>query len=365
MAALFDSFTLKGVTLRNRIAASPMCQYLAEDGLANGWHRVHLPTLARGGSGLVVIEATGVSPEGRITPGCLGLWNDAQAEALAPIVAEMKAWGTVAGIQLGHAGRKANANKPWEGDDHFAEDDPRYWETIAPSAVALGKHLPRVPREMNRGDIVRVQADFVAAAERARDIGLDWLTLHFAHGYLAQSFFAAHSNQRTDDYGGSAENRGRFLVETVAAVRKIWPEDRPLAARFGVIEFDGRDEQTLQESIDLIRWMKEAGLDFIDVSIGFSTLEARIPWGPAFMGPIAERVRHETGLPGSTSWYISEPAQANALVAEDKVDLVMLGRPLLENPHWPYAAARALGQESAAWTLPAPYAHWLERYRAA
>ena len=365
MAALFDPFTLKGVTLRNRIAASPMCQYMATDGLANEWHRIHLPALARGGSGLVVIEATGVSPEGRITPNCLGLWNDGQAQALAPIVAEMKAAGTVAGIQIGHAGRKANANRPWEGDNHIDESDPRYWETIAPSAIALGKHLPRVPREMSRGDIVRVQADFVAAAERARDIGLDWLTLHFAHGYLAQSFFSAHSNQRTDDYGGSAENRGRFLVETVAAVRKIWPEDRPLAARFGVIEFDGRDEETLQESIDLIRKMKEAGLDFIDVSIGFSTLEAQIPWGPAFMGPIAERVRKETGLPGSTSWYISDAALANTLVAEGKVDLAMIGRPLLENPHWPYAAARALGQDAAAWTLPAPYAHWLERYRAA
>jgi 2,4-dienoyl-CoA reductase-like NADH-dependent reductase (Old Yellow Enzyme family) len=365
MTSLFDPYTLKGVTLRNRIAASPMCQYSAEDGLTNAWHQAHLPMLARGGAGLVVIEATGVSPEGRITPGCLGLWNDAQAGALAPIVAGMKAAGTVAGIQLAHAGRKASANKPWEGDDHIPEDDPRGWETIAPSAVAMGKHLGRVPRAMTHGDIARVQADFVAAAERARDIGLDWLTLHFAHGYLAQSFFSAHSNRRQDAYGGSAENRGRFLVETLAAVRRVWPEDRPLAMRFGVIEYDGRDEETLQESIDLIRTFKAEGLDFIDVSVGFSTPDARIPWGPNFLGPVAERVRKEAGLPGSTSWYISDPAEANALVAEDKVDLVMLGRPLLENPHWPYAAARALGRESPAWTLPAPYAHWLARYRAA
>ena len=365
MPTLFDPFHLKGLTLRNRIAVSPMCQYSAVDGVANDWHRAHVAGLARGGSGLVVVEATGVSPEGRITPGCLGLWNDAQAEALEPVVAAIKAAGAASGIQIGHAGRKASANKPWERDDHIPEDDPRGWETIAPSAIPLGGGLGRVPRAMTKADIARVQGDFVAAAERARDLGFEWLTLHFAHGYLGQSFFSAHSNQREDEYGGSFENRSRFLVETLAAVRKVWPEDRPLAARFGVIEYDGRDEETLAESIDLVRRFKSEGLDFIDVSIGFSTPEARIPWGPAFLGPVAERVRRETGLPGSTSWYISRADQANALVEEGQVDLVMLGRPLLENPHWPYAAARELQRQSPAWILPAPYAHWLDRYRAA
>lgn len=365
MPTLFDPFQLKGLTLRNRIAVSPMCQYSAVDGVANDWHRAHVAGLARGGSGLVVVEATGVSPEGRITPGCLGLWHDAQAEALEPVVAAIKAAGAASGIQIGHAGRKASANKPWEGDDHIPEDDPRGWETIAPSAIPLGGGLGRVPRAMTKADIARVQGDFVAAAERARDLGFEWLTLHFAHGYLGQSFFSAHSNQREDEYGGSFENRSRFLVETLAAVRKVWPEDRPLAARFGVIEYDGRDEETLVESIDLVRRFKSEGLDFIDVSIGFSTPEARIPWGPAFLAPVAERVRRETGLPGSTSWYISRADQANALVEKDQVDLVMLGRPLLENPHWPYAAARELQRQAPAWILPAPYAHWLDRYRAA
>lgn len=365
MPTLFDPFPLKGVTLRNRIAVSPMCQYSAEDGIANAWHRVHLATLARGGSGLVVAEATGVSPEGRITPACLGLWNDAQAEALEPIVAAVGGAGAVPGIQLGHAGRKASANKPWEGDDHIPAGDPAGWEPIAPSAIAFGGGLDRVPRAMTRADIARVRNDFAAAAERARDIGFQWLTLHFAHGYLGQSFFSPHSNQREDEYGGSFENRSRFLVETLAAVRQVWPEDRPLAARFGVIEFDGRDEETLVESIDLVRRLKSEGLDFIDVSIGFSTPKARVPWGPAFMAPIAERVRAESGLPGSTSWYISQAEQANALIEDGKVDLVMLGRPLLENPHWPYAAARQLQREDSARILPAPYAHWLERYRAA
>lgn len=365
MPTLFEPFTLKGVTLRNRIAVSPMCQYSAMDGVPNDWHRVHYAGLARGGAGLVNVEATGVSPEGRITPGCTGLWNDRQAEAFAPVVAAIEAAGAVPGIQLGHAGRKASANRPWEGDDHIAEGDPRGWETIAPSAIPFGGNLPKVPRAMTKDDIARVRQDFVAAAERARDLGFRWLVLHFAHGYLGQSFFSVHSNRRADAYGGSAENRGRFLVETLKAVRAVWPEDRPLTARFGVIEFDGRDDETLQESIELIRRFKAEGLDFVDVSIGFSTPEAKIPWGPGFMAPVAARVRRETGLPASTSWYIGQAEQADAMIRAEQVDLVMLGRPLLEDPHWPYAAARRLGVSRAAWTLPAPYAHWLERYRAA
>lgn len=363
MPTLFDPFTLKDVTLKNRIAVSPMCQYSADDGVPNDWHAVHLASLARGGSGLVVVEATAVSPEGRITPGCLGLWNDAQAEAMADIVRRIEAGGAVPGIQIGHAGRKASANRPWEGDDHIAEDDPRGWETIAPSAIAYGDILPKVPRAMTQADIDRVRADFVATAERARDAGFKWLVLHFAHGYLAQSFFSTHSNQRDDKYGGSAENRGRFLIETLAAVRAVWPEHLPLTARFGVIEFDGRDEETLAESIDLVTKLKDTGLDFIDVSMGFSTPQANIPWGPAFMAPTAKQVRDATGLPAATSWHIGQPALADELIREEKADLVMIGRPLLENPHWPYRAARELNIENPAWTLPAPYAHWLSRYR--
>jgi len=366
MPSLFDPFTLKGVTLRNRIAASPMCQYMADDGMVSDWHGPHYAGLARGGAGLVIVEATGVSPEGRITPGCIGIWSDAQAAALRPIVDSIKAAGATPGIQIGHAGRKASANRPWEGDDHIAAGDPRGWPTIAPSAIAFGEGLPKVPQAMSKDDIARVRQDFVAAAERARDAGFEWLVLHFAHGYLGQSFFSAHSNQRNDEYGGSAENRGRFLVETLAAVREVWPEDLPLTARFGVIEFDGRDAETLAESIDLIRRFKTAGLDFIDVSVGFSTPAAQIPWGPNFMVRTAERVRAETGLPGSTSWFISDPEQADDLIRTGQLDLVMLGRPLLADPHWPYAAARKLGIENAAWAaLQAPYAHWLARYQAA
>ena len=365
MPTLFDPYALKSATLRNRIAVSPMCQYMAKDGEVNDWHRVHYEGLARGGAGLVVVEATAVAPEGRITPADLGLWNDTQTEKLRPVVESIKRWGAVPGIQIGHAGRKASANRPWEGDNHIPEGDPRGWETISPSPLAFGGDLPRVPREMTVDDIVRVRSDFVAAARRARDLGFEWLVLHFAHGYLAQSFWSDHANQRADEYGGSPENRGRFLLETLAAVREVWPEDRPLTARFGVIEFDGRDEETLAQSIGLIRQFKAEGLDFVDVSVSFSTPNAEIPWGANFMAPVAERVRQQTGLPVSTSWYISDAEQANALVANGQVDLVMLGRPLLADPHWPYAAARKLGIDKPAWVLPAPYAHWLERYRSA
>lgn len=364
MAGLFDPYSLKGETLRNRIVASPMCQYMAEDGVANGWHRGHYAGLARGGAGLVVLEATAVSPEGRISWGDLGLWNDAQAAALEPIVGAIRKAGAVPGIQIGHAGRKASANRPWEGDDHIPEGQPHSWPTIAPSPLAYGDALPRVPREMTLADIARVQADTVQAVIRARDAGFGWLLLHLAHGYLAQNFFSPHSNVRTDRYGGSAENRARFLLETLVAVRKVWPENRPLAVRLSVVEFDGQDETMLAEALDLLRQMKREGLDFVDVSIGFNTPAAKIPWGPHFMAPIAARVRRETSLPATTSWYISQPAEADALVREEAVDLVSLGRPLLANPHWPFAAAKELGIENPAWaTLPAPYAHWLARYR--
>ena len=363
MAHLFDPYTLKSVTLRNRIAVSPMCQYMAEDGAVTEWHRAHYASLARGGAGLVVVEATAVAPEGRITWGDLGLWNDAQAAALRPVVAAIRDGGAVPGIQIAHAGRKASANRPWEGDDHIPEGQPNSWATIAPSPVAFGGGLPRVPTEMSRDDIARVQADTVAAVTRARDLGFEWLELHMAHGYLAQNFFSALSNHRTDEYGGSAENRARYLLETLVAVRKVWPADRPLTVRLGVVEFDGNDAM-LDEAIALLRRMKAEGLDFVDVSIGFNTPEAKIPWAPNFMADVAARVRRDTGLPGTTSWYISKPDEADALVRDGKVDLVMLGRPLLADPHWPYAAAKALGLDNPAWaTLPAPYAHWLARYR--
>jgi 2,4-dienoyl-CoA reductase-like NADH-dependent reductase (Old Yellow Enzyme family) len=364
MPGLFDPYTLKGVTLRNRIAVPPMCQYMAQDGVVNDWHKVHYASLARGGAGLIVVEATAVSPEGRITWADLGLWNDAQAEALQSIVAAIKAGGAVPGIQIGHAGRKASANRPWEGDDHIPLGQAHSWETIAPSPIAYGNGLPRVPREMAIEEIQRVQNDTVRAAERARDAGFQWLQLHFAHGYLAQEFFSPLSNHRTDPYGGSAANRARYMLETFRAVRKVWPTHLPLNARLGVIEFFGDDKAMTSEAITLLRQMKAEGLDFVDVSVGFNTPEATVPWGTNFMLPTARKVLEATGLPGATSWYLTrDPKEADTLIREGQLDLFTLGRPMLENPHWPYHAAKTLGLEQAAFmTLPPPYAHWLARY---
>jgi 2,4-dienoyl-CoA reductase-like NADH-dependent reductase (Old Yellow Enzyme family) len=365
VSALFSPFSLKDVTLRNRIAIPPMCQYSATDGLTNDWHQAHYSGLGRGGAGLVIVEATAVAPEGRITPACLGLWNDEQAAGLARIAAAIKAGGAVPGIQIAHAGRKASANRPWEGDDHIAEGDPRGWTPIAPSALPFGAHLPRQPKAMTLDDIARVRDDFVAAACRARDAGFEWLELHFAHGYLAQSFFSVHANRRTDQYGGDYAGRSRFLRETLAAVREVWPERLPLTARFGVIEYDGRDEETLAESVELSRAFRQGGLDLLNVSVGFSIPEAQIPWGPAFLAPIAERVRREAGLPVASSWGIDNPITADRVIADQQMDLVMIGRAHLANPHWPYHAALRLKKEKPSWVLPAPYAHWLEKYRPA
>jgi 2,4-dienoyl-CoA reductase-like NADH-dependent reductase (Old Yellow Enzyme family) len=365
MSALFSPFQLKDVTLRNRIAVPPMCQYSADDGVTNAWHQAHYTSIARGGAGLVIVEATAVSPEGRITPGCTGLWNDEQARGMAVIASQIKAAGAVPGIQIAHAGRKASANRPWEGDDHIADSDPRGWATLAPSAVAFGANLPKQPKAMTLDDIDRVKADFVAAARRARDAGFEWLELHFAHGYLAQSFFSVHANQRTDQYGGDFAGRSRFLLETLEAVRGVWPEHLPLTARFGVIEYDGRDEQTLAESIDLTRAFKAGGLDLLNVSVGFSVPDTSIPWGSAFLASVAERVRREAGLPVASSWGIDSPKVAERVVAEGQMDLVMIGRAHLTNPHYPYMAAQELGVERPSWVLPAPYAHWLERYKMA
>ena len=363
MSALFQPFTLKDITLRNRIAVPPMCQYMAVDGLINEWHLSQYASMARGGAGLVIVEATAVSPEGRITPGFAGIWDDNLAQAFVPVVRAIKAAGSVPGIQIAHAGRKASANLPWEGDDHMADGDARGWQTIAPSAIAFGAGLPKQPTAMTLADIARVRQNFVDAAKRAHEVGFEWLELHFAHGYLAQSFFSAHSNQRDDIYGGSVENCSRFLLETLRAVREVWPEHLPLTVRFGVIEYDGRDEQTLLESIGLVRQFKAAGMDMISVSVGFTIPETAIPWGPAFMGPITERVRKEANVPVSSAWGFGTPAIAEQVIKDQQLDVVMIGRAHLANPHWAYFAAKELGIERAAWTLPAPHAHWLERYR--
>ncbi len=359
MTALFDPFTLKSVTLKNRIAVAPMCQYSAEDGRICDWHLVHLGSHAIGGAGLIIAEATAVAPEGRITPGCTGIWSDALGAQWEPVVKFLKAQGAVPGIQIAHAGRKASANRPWEGDDHIPAGDPRAWDIVGPSAEAFGRNLPRVPHALSKDGIARVTHDFAAAARRALAAGFEWLELHFAHGYLAQSFLSPLANKRGDEYGGSPENRGRFILETFAAVREVWPEHLPLTAKLGISDFIP-GSHTVEESIALVRRLKALGLDLIDVSIGFNSPDlSGVPWGPAFLAPFAERFKKEVGIAVGAGWFISEPAQADAIIKDGRADLILLAHAMLDDPQWPYHAAKALGIANAKWTLPAPYAHWI------
>lgn len=359
MTALFSPFELKDVTLKNRIVVAPMCQYSAEDGFLTDWHLVHLGSHAIGGAGLIIAEATAVAPEGRITPGCTGIWSDNRGSQWERVARFVKAQGSVPGIQIAHAGRKAAANRPWQGDDHMKPDDPRAWTPVGPSANAFGGNLPRVPHAMSVDEIHHATRDFVAAARRAHAAGFEWLELHFAHGYLAQSFFSPLANKRTDAYSGSFENRIRFLLETFAAVREVWPQNLPLTAKLGISDFLP-GSQTVEESIELVKRLKALGLDLVDVSIGFNVPDVSgVPWGPGFMVPFAERFKKETGIAVGVGWFISEPAQAEAIVADGKADLIMLAHAMLDDPQWPYHAAKALGVDNAKWTLPAQYAHWI------
>ncbi len=352
---LFEAFKLKDVTLRNRIAVSPMCQYSSDDGFPNDWHLVHLGSRAVGGAGLVIVEATAVSPEGRISPADSGIYTDKHIEPFAKIARFMKLQGALPGIQLAHAGRKASANKPWEGDNHIASNRGG-WDTIAPSALAFGGNLPKVPQEMSCDDIARVKKAFAEATRRSLAAGFEWLQIHFAHGYLAHEFYSPLANKRTDQYGGSFANRIRFLLETFDAVREVWPERLPLTVRLSVTDWiDGG--VTLDESIELTRRLKTAGLDLLDVSQGFVTPDiSAIPWGPGMMLPFAGRIRAEAQIPTTASWMITEPVQAEAAIHIGQVDIVTLGREMLRDPYWPYHAAKRLGAEGAHEILPVQYA---------
>ena len=360
MSSLFQEFRLKDVTLRNRIAVAPMCQYSSDNGFPNDWHFVHLGSRAVGGAGLVIVEATAVTPEGRISPADSGIYLDDHIEPFARLSRFMKSQGAVPGIQIAHAGRKASANKPWEGDNHI-DSDQGGWDTIAPSALAFGGNLPKVPKAMTLDDIAHIRDAFVSAAKRALAAGYEWLELHFAHGYLAHEFYSPLANKRTDAYGGSFENRIRFMEETLHAVRAVWPERWPLTARLSVTDWvDGG--VTVEESIELARRFKAAGLDLLDISQGFVTPDiSKIPWGPGFMVPIAERMRRELNLPIAVGWMITDPHQAEEIIQHGQADLVLLARELLRDPYWPYHAAVKLGVENAFDILPPQYARAVRR----
>lgn len=360
MAELFDTFQLKDVTLRNRIAVSPMCQYSSDNGFPNDWHFVHLGSRAVGGAGLVIVEATAVTPEGRISPADSGIYLDDHVAPFARICRFLKEHGAVAGIQIAHAGRKASARKPWEGDDHIP-DDQGGWQTVAPSAVPFGGNLMKTPRAMTLDDIKETQAAFVAAARRALAAGFEWLELHFAHGYLAHEFYSPLANVRTDQYGGNFENRVRFLLETFDAVRQVWPERLPLTARLSVTDWlEGG--VTVEESIETARLLKARGLDLLDISHGFVTPDiSKVPWGPGFMTPISGRIRREANIPTAVGWMITDPQQANDAIRDGNADQVLLAREMLRDPYWPYHAAVKLGVENAFNVLPVQYARAVRR----
>lgn len=347
MANLFDAFSLRSVTLRNRIGVSPMCQYSATDGRANDWHLVHLGARAAGGAGLVIVEATAVEGRGRITPGDLGLWDDAQIEPLARITAFIKSQGAVPGIQLAHAGRKASAALPWKGGAHLS-DAQGGWTPVGPSPEAFGGGLGRVPAALSKAEIRDVQSAFVAATRRALAAGFEWIELHAAHGYLLHSFYSPLSNHRTDEYGGSLENRIRFPLETARAMREVWPDHLPLTVRLSATDWT-EGGWTVGDSVVLARRLKAVGVDLIDCSSGGNVATAKIPLMPGYQVPLAEEIRRDAAVATAAVGLITQPAQADAIIREGRADLVLIARESLRDPHWPLRAqAELLGKASSA-----------------
>lgn len=340
MAHLFEPLTLRSITFPNRIAVSPMCQYSCEDGLVSDWHLVHLGSRAVGGAGIVFVEATAVLPQGRISPQDTGIWSDAHVEPLARIVRFIHDQGSLAGIQLAHAGRKASTRRPWDGDGLVPEAEGGWTDVVAPSALAFADDYP-MPREMTADDIRGVVEAFANAAQRALAAGFDVVELHAAHGYLLQTFLSPLSNRRTDAYGGSLENRMRMPRQVIEAVRQVWPERLPLFLRISATDWtdggwDGSD------SVELVRSTSSLGVDLVDCSSGGNAATARIPVGPGYQTIFADRIRRETGVPTGAVGVILDPAQADHIVRSGQADVVFLARALLRDPYWPLLAAREL-----------------------
>ncbi|MFD8803395.1 NADH:flavin oxidoreductase/NADH oxidase [Streptomyces atroolivaceus] len=353
MSALFEPYVLRSLTVPNRIWMAPMCQYSAEvsgpdAGVANDWHFTHYGARAVGGTGLVLVEATAVSPEGRISPADLGIWNDRQVEAFRRITDFLDGQGTVPGIQLAHAGRKSSTDRPWRGGAPIGVGDPEGWEPVAPSPLAYDESHT-VPAELSVEDIQQVVRQFADAAARALEAGFRVAEIHGAHGYLIGQFLSPHSNHRTDLYGGSFENRTRFALEVVDAVRAVWPEDLPLFFRISATDWltenedDPREGWTADDTVRFARELLDHGVDLLDVSTGGLAPKARIPAEPGYQVPFAQRVRDETGLPVAAVGLITDPVQAEKILADGSADAVLLGRELLRDPHFARKASRELG----------------------
>ncbi len=346
---LFRPMTLRSVTLRNRIVVSPMCQYSADDGFANDWHLVHLGSRAVGGAGVVVVEATAVEARGRITTGDLGIWTDQHIEPLARIARFLKSQGAVAAIQLAHAGRKASTAVPWLGGRPILEGEDA-WQPVAPSAIPFADGYA-VPRELSRADIREIVSQFRSAARRSLDAGFQIVEIHAAHGYLLHEFFSPLSNQRSDEYGGSFANRVRLTLEIVEAVREVWPENLPIFLRISATDWI-EGGWTAEDSVALSRLAQPLGVDLIDCSSGGNAAHAHIPVGPGYQAPFAAQIRRDTGVATAAVGMITDPQQAEGLLANGDADLVILAREFLREPYWPFKAAEALGVERI---VPAQY----------
>jgi 2,4-dienoyl-CoA reductase-like NADH-dependent reductase (Old Yellow Enzyme family) len=339
MASLFDPLTLRSVTLRNRIGMSPMCQYSAVDGAVTGWHLPHLASRAVGGVGLVIVEATAVERRGRISPDDLGIWSDAHVDGLRALATAIREAGAVPAIQLAHAGRKASTRAPFKQSGPLAPTDGG-WPVVGPSALAFGQGYP-VPHELSVAEIAAIQRAFVDAAARARDAGFDVIELHGAHGYLASSFGSPLANRRTDSYGGDFGGRTRFVMETVQALRGVWPDDKPLLVRLSCTDWM-EGGWTPADTVRLAPQLAAAGADMIDCSSGGNHPDQKPQLGPGYQVPFAHAVRRETGVPVAAVGLITDARQAADLVADGRADLVLLGRELLRDPYWPLHAARTL-----------------------
>ena len=348
---LFSPISLRGLILANRIVVSPMCQYSSVDGNANEWHLIHLGHMALSGAGLLMTEATGVQPEGRITPACLGLYSDDNEAALAKVIETVQAHSdTRLGIQLAHAGRKASSQVPWAGGKALSKDEGA-WPTVAPSARPFAAGWPE-PHALERAEMTRIRDAFVAAAERAARIGFDLVEVHAAHGYLLHEFLSPIANKRSDDYGGSLESRMRFPLEVAAAVRAAWPDDRPLGLR--ITGSDGVEGGlTDGDAVVFARKLHELGCDYVCVSSGGIAPGAHLVSGPGYNVPIAAKIKSETDIAVRAVGQITGARQAEDIIASGQADQVALARAFLDDPRWPWHAAQTLGVDL---TYPAPYA---------
>jgi 2,4-dienoyl-CoA reductase-like NADH-dependent reductase (Old Yellow Enzyme family) len=340
VSALFTPLRLRETTLRNRIAVSPMCQYSAREGLPTAWHLVHLGSRAVGGAGLVLAEATAVTPEGRISPYDTGIWSDAHAEAWAPVARFVAEQGAVPGLQLAHAGRKASTDAPWRGGGPVGAEAGG-WLPVGPSPLPFSQGHP-VPRELAPDELSGIVGAFRDGARRAAEAGFAAVEIHMAHGYLLHQFLSPLTNRRTDDYGGSPENRRRLPLEVARAVREAFPVERPVLVRISATDWveGGWD---LEQSIVLARELRAAGVDLVDCSSGGAVPGATAPFAPGYQVPFARAIRERAGVATGAVGMITEPAQAEAIVAEGSADVVLLAREMLRDPYWPLHAAQALG----------------------